>query len=70
LQNGLKNSLNLLIMIPNAVFQFGKFACKFFVHSHRLSKPDKDSHNSNVDLDRRSLFKTLDNMATPCSVKT
>ena len=45
------------------------FALEVFVCSQHIAEPCEGSHDLDVDLNGWSLLRTLDNIATPCSVK-
>lgn len=68
--DGLKNGVDVLVVPLDLALQFVKFGSQVFVQGKCFAQFQEGPHNDDIDRIASSLFKTLDNMAIPCSVKT
>ena len=66
LADGIENRFELGIVF---LLQVSQFASQLGVGQEHFPEPHERAHNGDVDLHARRLRKTLESIATPCSVK-
>lgn len=69
LADGVEQRTNRSVMTFDTAFEFRELAFEFGMTGQHLTQLDKSAHNRDVDHDGAPATGTLDNMATPCSVK-